>query len=98
MNDKGFFVGIEIFQEPTEMQLHRDSSVALLRACHELLFSIIYTITGLLWAFSLVVDRHLLNDTHTDGVRSRQQTCFSFSMPQKSFNKSFAFLLHKTSR
>ena len=28
----------------------------------------------------------------------RQQTCFSFFMPQKSFNKPFEFLLYKTNR
>ena len=40
-----------------------------------------YTITWLLCAFSLVVDRDLLKDTHRwrqIHVRSRQQTCFSF--------------------
>ena len=60
-----------------------------------------YTITWLLWAFSLVVDRDLLKDTHRwrqIHVRSRQQTCFSFFMPQKSFNKPFEFLLYKTNR
>ena len=31
-------------------------------------------------------------------VRSRQQTCFSFFMPQKSFNKPFKFLLYTTNR
>ena len=39
---------------------------------------------------------------HTDGVkihvRSRQQTCFSFPMPHKYFNKSFEFLFYKTNR
>ena len=29
---------------------------------------------------------------------SRQQTCFSFFMPQKYFNKPFEFLLYKTNR
>ena len=29
---------------------------------------------------------------------SRQQTCFSFVMSQKSFNKPFEFLLYKTNR
>ena len=29
-------------------------------------------------------------------VSSRQQTCFSFFMPPKSFNKPFEFLLYKT--
>ena len=28
----------------------------------------------------------------------RQQSCFSFFMPQKSFNKPFEFLLHETNR
>ena len=28
----------------------------------------------------------------------RQRTCFSFFMPQKSFNKPFKFLLYKTNR
>ena len=60
-----------------------------------------YTITWLLFAFSLVVDRDLLKDTHRwrqINVRSRQQTCFSFKMPPKSFNKLFEFLLYKTNR
>ena len=35
-----------------------------------IIYSIIYTITRLLWAFSLVVDRDLLNDTCTDGIKS----------------------------
>ena len=59
----------------------------------------IYKITWLLWAFSLVVDRDQLKDTHRwrqNHVRLRQQTCFSFFMPQKSFNKPFDFLLYKT--
>ena len=30
--------------------------------------------------------------------RSRQRTCFSFLIPPKSFNKSFEFLLYKTTR
>ena len=50
-----------------------------------------------IWAFSLVVDRDHQR-THTDGVRSRQQTCLNFFMPQKSFNKPFEFLLYKTNR
>ena len=61
----------------------------------------VYTITGLLCAFSLVVDRDLLKDTHKwhqIHVISRQQTCFSFFMPQKFFNKPFEFLLYKTNR
>ena len=49
-------------------------------------------------AFSLVVDRDLLKDTYIDGVKSRQQTCFSFFMLPKFFNKSFKFLLYKTNR
>ena len=54
----------------------------------------IYTITWLLCAFSLVVDRDLLNDTHRwrqIHVRSRQPTCFSFFMPPKYFNKLLNF-------
>ena len=61
----------------------------------------IYAITWLLCAFSLVVDRDLLEDTHRwrqIHVRSRQQTCFSFFMPPKYFNKPFEFLLYKTNR
>ena len=47
----------------------------------------------------LSVDRDLLKYTHRwrqIQVRSRQQTCFSFSMPRKFFNKPFEFLLYKT--
>ena len=54
----------------------------------------IYTITWLLCAFSLVVDRDILNDTHRwrqIHVRSRQPTCFSFFMPLKYFNKRLNF-------
>ena len=51
----------------------------------------------LLWA--LVVDRDLLKDTHTwMASNPRQQTCFYFFMPQKSFNKPFEFVLYKTNR
>ena len=59
----------------------------------------VYTTTWLLRAFLLVVD--LLKDTHRwrqIHVRSRQQTCFSFFMPPKSFNKPFEFLLYETNR
>ena len=51
----------------------------------------IYTTTWLLCAFSLVVDgdQQMTSNPH-------QQTCFSFFMPQKSFNKPFKFLLYKT--
>ena len=61
----------------------------------------IHTITWLLFAFSLVVDRDLLMETHTCRcsqihVRSRQQTCFFFSHASKSFNKPFQILLYKT--
>ena len=31
-------------------------------------------------------------------VRSRQQTCFSFFMPQRSFNKPYEFFLYKRNR
>ena len=63
----------------------------------------IYTITWLLYAFSLVVNRDrsliddLIYDTHRWRqiyVRSRQHTCFSFFMTPKSFNKPFEFLLY----
>ena len=61
----------------------------------------IYTITWLLCAFSLVVDRDLLKDTHRDGVKSTSYhvsgLVFLFSCP-KSSNKSFEFLLEKTNR
>ena len=61
-----------------------------------------YTVTWLLWAFSLVVDRDLLKDTHTDDVKSASdhvsRACFSFFMPLESFNKPFEFLLYKTNR
>ena len=135
-----------------------------------LLCIVLYTITWLLCAFSLVVHRDLLKDTHTGQlstrirfrlktqlflsvfkkihtrtgkrrfekfhfgdrlrkvpfsvtvssftcgrkanpskkscgqswhqihVKSRQQTCFSFFMPPKSFNKPFEFLVYKTNR
>ena len=49
------------------------------------MYCIVYTITWLLCAFSLVVDRDLLKDTHRwrqIHAISRQQTCFSFFMPQ----------------
>ena len=52
-------------------------------------------------AFSLVVDRELLNDTHRwrqIHVRSRQWTCFSCFHAPKSFNKPFEFLLYETNR
>ena len=60
-------------------------------------FICIYTITWLVcifigcWSWSI-------KETHTDGVRSRQWTCFSFFMPPKSFNKPFECLLYKTNR
>ena len=47
-----------------------------------------YTITWLLCAFSLVVDRDLLKDTHTDGVKSTSdhvsRLVFLFSCPKNS--------------
>ena len=59
--------------------------------------------TRILCAFSiLVVDRNLLKDTHRwrqSHVKSRQQTCFTFFMHPKSFNKPFEFsLLYKINR
>ena len=63
----------------------------LLSFLGELLMSITwdYTITWLLCAFSLVVDRDLLKDKHTE---------MAFFVPPKSFNKPFKFLLYKTKR
>ena len=37
-----------------------------------------YTITWLLWAFSLVVGRDLLKDIHTDGAKSTSADLFFF--------------------
>ena len=54
----------------------------------------IYTITWLLCAFSLVVDRDLLKDTHIYSVKSTSNTSadlFFFFNDQKSFNKSLDF-------
>ena len=83
-----------------KLQLGVDTVLWLLHFCATQVFNMFYTITWLLCAFSLVVDHDLLEDTHTDGVKStsdsRQHTCFSFFMPPKSFNKPFEFLLHKT--
>ena len=56
-----------------------------------------YTVMWVLCAFSLV-DCDLLKRWHQIHVRSRQQTCFTFFMPQKSFNKPLEFLLYKTNR
>ena len=69
------------------------------KTTNKYIYIYIYTITWLLWAFSLVVDRDQLKDTHRwrqIHVRLRQQTCFSFFMPPKSFNKPFEFLLYKS--
>ena len=50
-------------------------------------------------AFSLVFDRGLLKDTHTDGVKSTSdhisRLVFLFSYPQ-TFTTPFEFLMHKT--
>ena len=52
--------------------------------------------------FSLVVDRDLLKDTHTDDVKSSSdyvsRLVFVFSCPPKFFDKTFAFLMYKTNR
>ena len=45
------------------------------------------------WPWSIKGYTHRWCQIH---VISRQQTCFSFFMPQKSFNKPFEFLLYKT--
>ena len=47
------------------------------------------------WPWSIKEHTHRWRQIH---VRSRQQTCFSFFIPQKSFNKPFEFLLYKTNR
>ena len=49
-----------------------------------------------MFAVSLVVDRELLKETHTDGVKSTLDPVIF--MPPKSFNKPFEFLLYKTNR
>ena len=68
---------------------------------HFILYNkVLYTIAWLLCAFSLVVDRDILEDTHTDGVRSRQLTSadlFFFFHAPKIF-QPFEFLLYKTNR
>ena len=45
-----------------------------------------YTITWLQCAFSLVVDRDLLKDTHTDGFKSTSAVLFFFFHAPKTFN------------
>ena len=67
-----------------KLQLGVDTVLWLLHFCATQVFNMFYTITWLVCAFSLVVDHDLLEDTHTDGVKSI------------SFNKPFEFLLHKT--
>ena len=47
------------------------------------------------WLWSIKGHTHRWHQIH---VRSRQQTCFTFFMPQKSFNKPLEFLLYKTNR
>ena len=50
-------------------------------------------------SISLDADRVLLKDTRRWRQihdRSRQQTCFSFFIPPKFFNKPIVFLLYKT--
>ena len=47
------------------------------------------------WPWSTKVHTHRWRQIH---VRSRQQTCFSFVIPPKFFNKPFEFLLYKTNR
>ena len=55
-----------------------------------------YTITWLLCAFSLVVDRDLLKDTQRWRQIHISRLVFLFSCPPKSFYKPFEFLLYKT--
>ena len=60
----------------------RKTTLKITILCHVIC---IYTITWLLGAFSLVVDRDLLKDTHTwrqIHAISCQRTCFSFFMLQ----------------
>ena len=47
------------------------------------------------WPWSIYGHAHRWRQIH---VRSRQQICFSFFMPQTLFNKPFEFLLYKTNR
>ena len=47
------------------------------------------------WPWCIKGHTHRWRQIH---VGSRQQTCFSFFMPRKSFNKLFEFLLYKTNR
>ena len=85
---------------------HRRSSVHEECMCKSMkgntfnwLEKVLYIITWLLCVFSLVVDHDLLKDTHAQMTSNAcQRTCFSFFMPQKSFNKPFEFLLYKTNR
>ena len=56
------------------------------------------TITWLLCAFSLVVDRDLLKDTQMASNPRQITSADLFFMPQKFFNKQLEFLLYKTSR
>ena len=75
-------------------------SLMYLHLIPNILHPYIYTITWLLCVFSLVVDRDLLKDTHTDDVKSMSDRVsrhvFLFSSPKKSFNRPFEFLLYKT--
>ena len=48
--------------------------------------------------FSLVVDRDLLKDRHSDDAKFTSADLFFFFHTPKSFNKPFEFLLYKTNR
>ena len=56
----------------TKITLHAVTSSVIYYSTHtqKKVIYLFYTITRLLWAFSLVVDRDLLNDTCTDGIKS----------------------------
>ena len=81
----------------TAVVLHNKLSFYLTISLHYEL-EIDNTITWLLCAFSLVVDRDRLKDKHTDDVKSTPyyvSRLIFLLHAQKSFNKPFEYLLYK---
>ena len=74
-----FYIHSEMVELGAYNNLLGSNSYLVLRGTY------IYTITWLLCAFSLVVDRDLLKDTHTDDVKSTSDhvSRLYFFMPPK---------------
>ena len=92
------FVGTPTSQIVIKLNISIDEQTAILSSQDSVDIYILPSeaITSLLSAFSLVVDRDLLKDTHTGGVKSMSdhlsRLVLQFFPAPKSFNKPFVFI------